>query len=101
MPSRLPDPVSVSLDNEKGFDLVVHGPASLPHADQLLIVTKDNGTESGRAIAALTFEVQLPDGSMRRAQYTTTIRLLKTALQILDGRYDDDGRPRVGKPDAN
>jgi len=87
-----PNTLSVFLDPDhdgKDFDSVVHHKDALPDFGDLKIITKDKGTVGGRPIAVLTFTVAMPDGTQRIAQTVTTVRLLKTALGAIAGRYRD------------
>lgn len=87
----------VKLNQVELFDKTVHGRdgmRTLMDAGDLQIITKDEGTESGRAVACLTFTVDV-DGKPVRAQTVTTVRLLTMVLSILKGRYGDDGAPRA------
>lgn len=81
--------VSIQLGNDQLFDEMVHG--GLPEGGDLTIVTKDNGTTSGRAIVCVTFTVTLRDGSQARAQATTSVRNFLMAAAAMRGRYGDDG----------
>lgn len=83
--------VKLARDNE--FHEAVFGTDALKEGGDLMVITKDNGTETGRGIAVLTFTVDV-DGKHKRAQTVTTIRALKGLLRILDARYDDNGRVR-------
>lgn len=90
--------LSVRINQPDEFDRAVHGDdsvRSLPSSDDLTIVTKDGGMESGRAVACITFTCQ-HEGRLYRAQYTVPVRLLKTALRAIDAGYDDDGMPIPG-----
>lgn len=86
----------VNLNDTELFDNTVRGldgVQTLRDAGDLQIITKDQGTEGGRAIACLTFSVEV-DGKLVRAQTVTTVRLLATALSALRGRYDVDGKAK-------
>jgi hypothetical protein len=77
------------------FDAIIQGTAphdTLPEGGDLMLITKHGGTESERAIAMLTFTVEV-GGKMRRAQAVTTVKLLKACLKMLNGRYTDEGFP--------
>ena len=89
---------SIYINEPDRFDAAVHGDGrvkSLPSGDRIELITKDDGTESGRGAAVITFFVDV-DGVAKRAQFTTTIRNLRTALEAVAIAYDDDGRPRPG-----
>lgn len=84
----------VKLNEPDLFDITVHGQdgvRTLMDAGDLQIITKDNGTHSGRALACLTFTVDV-DGKPVRVQTVTTVRLLTSAFAILRGRYGEDGK---------
>ena len=89
--------MNIKVQNEKAFDEAVHGDAALPCVvGELSIVTKDKGTDGGRAIACVHFDVVVGDEpQIRRAQITTTVVLLKALLRVLDRHYDDNGMPRA------
>ena len=60
---------------------------TLPDGGDLQIITKDAGTVNGNPVAILTFTVELPDGTFRKAQTVTTVALLMGTLAILRGKY--------------
>lgn len=78
----------VSLSAED-FDKAIHGGLDdkpiLPEAGDLAFYVKPNGTVGGRAVVAITFSVQLPDGTMARAQATTTAALIENLAAALRG----------------
>lgn len=79
--------LKIVLDDDK-FDAAVHGregPGSLPESGDLAIYVKKKATVGGNAMAVVTFTVQLPDGTKRRAQATTTAANLINALAVLKG----------------
>lgn len=88
--------VRVILDNFDGaFDKTVHGLEGVPtlqQASPMRIITKNNGTDGGRAIACVTFDVEI-EGRVVRVQAVTTMRLLRGACQILMAKYTADGLP--------
>lgn len=89
---------TVLINNHEEFDHAVHGDdrlRSLPSGDDLRIITKDGGMQSGRAVACITFTVEV-DGQLRRAQYSVPVRQLMFALRLLEAGYIDDGLPRPG-----
>ena len=73
-------------------DEAVHGKPegqpSLPEGGDLAIYVKKNATVNGNAMAVLTFSVQLPNGTIRRAQCPTTVANLINALAVLKGWSD-------------
>lgn len=83
--------IHIVLSDEK-FDEAVHGPIegqpSLPEGGDLAIYVKKNATVNGNAMAVITFSVQLPGGSIRRAQCPTTVTNLLNVLTILQGWHD-------------
>jgi hypothetical protein len=91
--------VRVILDNYEGaFDKTVHGQSgmeTLPQVSPIRIITKNNGTDGGRAIACVTFDAEI-DGRIVRVQAVTTMRLLRGACQILMAKYSADGLPTDG-----
>jgi hypothetical protein len=58
-----------------------------------MIVTKHDATVGGQAAVLLTFTVQLPDGTLATAQTVTTMKLLRTQMQVFQTLYDDEGFP--------
>lgn len=75
--------------NDEAFDAAVHGPPegqpSLKEGGDLAIYVKKNATANGNAMAVMTFTVQLPNGTLRRAQCPTTVANHINALAILRG----------------
>ena len=80
--------VKVNLADTELFDELVHN--SLPEGGDLQIVTKDAATVGGKPCVCISFTVQLPDGSLGRAQCVTTLRNMMNALAVLRGRYGED-----------
>jgi len=86
----------IKLNDAALFDATVHGRdgvRTLQDGGDLQIITKDDATHSGRALACLTFTVDV-DGKPVRVQTVTTVRLLTTAFAALRGRYGDEGKAR-------
>jgi hypothetical protein len=54
----------------------------------MAIYVKRDATVGGNAMAVITFSVQLPDGTIRRAQCPTTVTNLMNALAVLKGWSD-------------
>lgn len=84
-------PLEFLQDSPAEFDKLVHGPESLPSGDALRVVHKGRCTRERRGIAVLAFNVQLPDGTLRVAQYVTTARQLMalgTLLQAAETRAE-------------
>lgn len=75
--------------NDQKFDDAVHGPKeglpSLPEGGDLAIYVKRNATVNGNAMAVITFTVQLPNGTLRRAQCPTTVANLLNVFAVLRG----------------
>ena len=89
--------LTLKFDSGTLFDAIIQNMApgeTLAEGGDLELITKHSATQSGRAIAMLTFTVQV-DGQLKRAQAVTSIRLLKTALRAIEAKYDDDGFPRA------
>lgn len=87
--------LGIKLGNDAAFEAAVHGDGTmpvLPEGGDCEIITKDHGTESGRALACITWTVQVEDGKRCRVQATVTLRNLMMAFAALRGRYGDDGR---------
>lgn len=83
--------IAIELNDEK-FDHAVHGPPegppSLPEGGDLTIYVKRNATVNGNAMAVVTFTVQLPDGTLRRAQCPSTVANFINVLSVLKGWSD-------------
>lgn len=77
--------VSIQLSKPELFDSLVHG--GLPQASAMQVVTKDKGTDQGNPIVVIAFDVQMPDGTVRQVQATTTVRLFQQAAAATIGRY--------------
>ncbi len=89
------DQLNIVLGDDATFDRIVHrgigDAAAIAQASIVTIATKDKVTISGRAGAVIGFHVQMPDGSLRTAQATVSVRHLTTVLAALRGRYGEDG----------
>lgn len=83
--------VRIRLADEDLYDKLCRGPESLRDCGDLMVVTKDSGTEGGRPIVLLTFTVEMPDGTFRRAQTAVTGRLFAGVCAAFRGRYGDEG----------
>jgi hypothetical protein len=82
--------ISIVLDPDhsgKEFDQLLHHSGAAKDTGDLRIVTKDNGTVSGKPIACIAFTAVLPDGKTQLVQTVTTVALLKATLAALNGRY--------------
>jgi hypothetical protein len=87
----------IQLGESDTFDNVVHGRdgvTTLRDGGDLRVVTKDGATDQGRAIACLSFTVEV-DGKLVRAKTVTTVQLLVGLMSALVGRYGYDGKPRA------
>jgi hypothetical protein len=83
--------VRIRLNDPDLFDGLCRGKDSLPSGDDFTLVTKDIGTDQGNPVALLAFTVQLPDGSLKIAQYTLTGRLFAQMAVAMRGRYGPGG----------
>lgn len=81
--------LNVQLNGIERFDEVIGN--SLPEGGDLEIITKDVGTKSGRACVMFTFTVELPDGSLARAQTVTSMRMFRAIANAIVSTYDDEG----------
>lgn len=77
------------LNDVDRFDEVIR--TSLPDCGDMEIITKDAGMQSGRGIVMITFSVQLPDGTMARAQSVTTMRMFRAIALAVFSTYSDEG----------
>ena len=80
---------SIILDDGTGkeFDARVRGPGILQDGADLIVVTKDHGTEEGRPVVLLTFTVMLPDGMVAKAQTVITGRIFQAIAAGIHGKY--------------
>lgn len=79
--------ITCKLDPE-AFDAAVHGRPGegvLPEAGDLAIIFKPRVTEGGKPGLAVTFTVQLPDGTPARAQAVTTLSNFELVAGIVRG----------------
>lgn len=79
------------LGQDSEFDQLVHGAGALPQAGDVTIATKDAATQQQRPGAVISFDVQLPDGSVKRAQAVITVRELVGFYSAMRGRYGPGG----------
>ena len=87
---------TIVLGNPQEYDKAVHGEPelpSLPQGSDITLVTKDFGTDAGKAIACLWWTTVV-NGKPVRVQATTTVAILQMMLASLNGRYEDGGRLR-------
>lgn len=80
--------MSLKIDPVR-FDMAIGvtpgiGPV-LKQAGDIEMIVKPNGTEGGKPVVAVTFLVQLPDGTFARAQATTTAALIESAGAAMKG----------------
>ncbi len=90
--------IRLLLNQPKEFDAHLKGtdPQGKPilqDAGDLMAISKDNATVGGRPAVLLTFTVQLPDGTLARAQTVTTLGNFMTVAAGFRGRY---GEPPYG-----
>jgi len=86
--------IALILNNAAAFDAVVHGTDGVPtllEGGDVRIITKDDATEDGCAVAVITFTVEV-DGKPMRAQAVVTVRLLTSTLRVLHARYGNNGK---------
>lgn len=81
--------LDLKLNGIDRFDEVLKD--SLPDNGDLEVITKDAGMVSGRGIVMFTFTVALPDGTVRRAQTVTSMRMFRAIANAIVSTYDDDG----------
>ena len=70
------------------FDRAVHGGIDhpvLPENGDLAVYIKPHATVGDRPMVAITFTVQLPDGSLARAQAVTTLALFDLVFACIEG----------------
>lgn len=73
---------------DAAFDRLVHD-GSLPQASTVTVAVKHKATMSGLPGTVFAFDVQLPDGSVRRAQATLTLKQMRFVLKLLVEKYGD------------
>lgn len=92
--------LQILLNKPHAYDEAIRGTAevpAVPDAGDLTVITKDNGTDTGRAVAVLTFTAQ-HDGKPIRCQTVTTVRNLEMLLAAIQGRYEDGKvRPHLAR----
>lgn len=69
------------LLQDRDFDRIVH--TGLPEAGDLAFALKRRGTTCGKAVVAIGFTVQLPDGTTKPVQAVTTLANFTTAARAL------------------
>lgn len=83
--------IKVELDDVM-FDLAVHGGLDgnpvLPEGGDLAVYIKKNATVNHQPMVVFTFTVQLPDGSLARAQCPTTLKLFEAVSDCVRGWKD-------------
>lgn len=83
--------------NAEKYDRAVHGDGHVPvlrDAGELAVYVKQNGTNSGRSVAVITFAVAMPDGTIARAQSVTTLQNLAGIATICQQWCAEDDAPR-------
>lgn len=73
------------------YDKAVNGGIDHPvlsESGDLAFYVKPNATTGGKPGVVITFSVQLPDGTMARAQATTTLKLLDMVFHCIKGWRD-------------
>ena len=81
--------VHVVFADDELFDKTVH--YGLKDGGDVTMVTKDHGTAEGRPVVCISFMVQLPDGSLARAQTVITGRNFANICALFRGRYGNNG----------
>lgn len=80
--------INIVLDSGK-FDKAVHGGLDnnpvLKEGGDLAMYVKPRATVNGNAMVVITFTVQLPDGTLARAQAATTAALMEAAGRAIRG----------------
>lgn len=79
--------ISVLMGQPEEFDKAVH--EGLPEGGDIRIVVKEGAMVSGAHGIVITWTVQLPDGEIKTAQATTSLRTFAAAAQLLRARYPD------------
>jgi hypothetical protein len=78
----------IEFDDER-FDAAVHD--GLPEGGDLEAIVKDGATIDGAPAVCFTFTVELPDGTLARAQSVTTARLVCALGAAIKGHLDRIG----------
>ncbi len=81
--------LTIMLDDGTGvaFDAALQ--AGMPSGGDMTVITKDDGTKSGRPVVLVTFSVKLPTGNIVMAQEVTTVRNFIMAAKSIEARYPD------------
>lgn len=79
--------IRLLLDDGTGadFDRLLAG--TLPEGCDMTFCTKNLGTEAGNPCFIVHFSVQLPDGTIARAQSVNTLANLANVFRVLRARY--------------
>ena len=75
------DQIVFLRNNPGAYDAAVH--ESVHSGRKLTIITKEDATEKGRSMAVIAFAAQI-DGDLVPVQFSTTVRVLADAFQILN-----------------
>lgn len=86
--------LNILIDQPDDFDKVLKD--SLPECGDLVVITKHDAMQSGAAGVMITFTVKLPDGTFKRVQAVTSMKLFRSVTQIFLGTYDERGFPLEG-----
>lgn len=73
--------LTLKIDKSTEYDDSIHHKSCLPSGDELTVISKQQ--QNGLVCVGLLFNVQLPDGSIRTAQFTTTGKLLCFAAEAI------------------
>lgn len=87
----MPETFRLILNNSKRYDEVLDD--SLRQAGDVEIIVKHDAMMSGRAAVMVTLDVELPDGTIARAQGVTTMRIFRSLCSTVLTAYDDNGMP--------
>lgn len=81
--------VAVIIDNGSGLAYDAALMDTLPECADLTLITKDGAMESGAPGIMVTFTVRLPDGSLRRVQAVTSLRVFLAAVKAIKAKYGE------------
>ena len=85
--------LEVRINNAERYDEVLKD--TLPEYGDLEIITKDAAMKSGRAAVMFTFTVDLPDGSVKRVQAVTPLRVFRAIANAIAESTTTKGSDRT------
>lgn len=93
--------LTLKLDQDgdgKEYQAALRGRDVLPSGENVSVITTAKGTVGGQACVLVTFDVQMPGGTIRKAQYTFTQKELLAAADAVRAAHplpEDLGKPEA------